>query len=442
MHGPTTASFLMRLLNLSQLNAREKQTFSLHLGYSFIEGILAGLIALNEFVFVKSLLGSGYQLGVLFQFTVVVFLLLIFFNEFLKRIKNKKQLLRRTAILTRLPLALLFFFPRSPEQLTGDSVYHYIFLGIFLIYYLANPVIFPTINLFLKTSYRHENFGRYYSYATTLNKVVMMVTTFLYGWALDMNNYIFVYIFPVAALLGMVSVYLLSRIPYDNDTTEPPKQTIWEGIRQSVVEMKNILLRDIPYRHYQVGFMFYGFGFMTSAMVIVLFFDQALGLNYSSVAFYRNSYNLLAIVLLPFFGKLIGNMDPRRFAAISFSSMALFILSLIISQYFREFTVIWDIMLYRALILYIVFHGIFAATMSLTWSIGSAYFCQPSEAATYHAIHLGLTAVRALVAPLLGIFFYETWGFNTAFLIAVSSLFAGTLIMLWSARAYPLQKRS
>jgi Na+/melibiose symporter-like transporter len=410
------------------------------MGYSFIEGILAGLIALNEFVFVKSLLGSGYQLGVLFQFTVVVFLLLIFFNEFLKRIKNKKWLLRRTAILTRLPLALLFFFPRSPEQLTGDSVYHYIFLGIFLIYYLANPVIFPTINLFLKTSYRHENFGRYYSYATTLNKIVMMVTTFLYGWALDVNNYIFVYVFPVAAVLGMLSVFLLSKIPYENSGDEPPKQTLWEGIRQSIREMKDILLRDIPFRHYQVGFMFYGFGFMSSAMVIVLFFNQALGLNYSSVAFYRNSYNLLAILILPFFGKLIGSMDPRRFAAISFFSMALFILTLVLTPFFPEFIEFRGIMLYRTLVFYIIFHGIFAATMALTWSIGSAYFCQPSEAATYHSIHLGLTAIRALVAPLLGIYFYETWGFSTAFLIAITSLITGTLFMIWSAKHYPLQK--
>jgi hypothetical protein len=51
---------------------RERKTFRLHLAYSFIEGILAGLIALNEFVFVKSLLGTGYQLSVLFQFSVVV----------------------------------------------------------------------------------------------------------------------------------------------------------------------------------------------------------------------------------------------------------------------------------------------------------------------------------------------------------------------------------
>ena len=430
----------MGLFKIPGLNADERQTFTLHISYSFIEGILAGLIALNEFVFVKSLLGSGYQVGVLFQFTVVVFLLLIFFNEFLKRIKNKKRLLRRTAILTRLPLILLFFFPRSAEQLTGDSIYHYIFLGIFLIYFLANPIIFPSINLFLKTAYRHENFGRFYSYATTLKKIVMIVTTFIYGYALDLNNYIFVYVFPVAAVLGILSVFLLSKIPYRDEGGKMPDQTLWEGIKQSVKEMKDILVRNIPFRHFQIGFMFYGFGFMGSAMVIILFFDQALGLNYSSVAFYKNSYNVLAILMLPFFGKLIGKIDPRRFAAISFFSMALFIFSLVITTPHEGYVVIWDITLYYTMIFYILFHGIFAATMALTWSIGSAYFCEPWEAGTYQSIHLGLTAVRALFAPLLGIYFYEIWGFTIAFSISMSSLMAGTLLMLFSARYFPIVK--
>ena len=418
----------------------ERSTFKLHLAYSFIEGILAGLIALNEFVFVKSLHGSGYQLGFLFQFTVVVFLLLIFFNEFLKRIRNKKGLLRRTAIITRLPLALLFFFPQNPEQLTGDSIYHYIFLGIFLIYYLANPIIFPTINLFLKNAYRHENFGRYYSYSTTVNKIVMMVTTFVYGWALDLNHYVFVYIFPVAALLGMLSVYLLSRIPYESPVKEIPRQKLWEGIKISVLEMKDILIRNIPFRHFQVGFMFYGFGFMSSTMVIVLFLSEGLGLNYSSVAFYRNSYNLLAILILPFFGRVIGRIDPRRFAAISFLSMFLFIFALVLTDPVGSNRTFFGITLYDTLLLYILFHGVFAASMGLTWSIGSAYFCEPSEAGTFQAIHLGLTAVRSLFATLMGIQFYETLGINTSFLIAISSLKTGIIIMLWSERKFALNR--
>lgn len=426
------------MMMFSGLQKEEKKTFALHFSYSFIEGILAGLIALNEFVFVKSLLGSSYQVSVLFQFSTLVFLVLIFFSTFLRRIKNKKKLLRRTALLTRLPLLLLFFFPRNAEALAGDSIYHYLFLAIFLVYFLANPVVFPSINLFLKNAYSHENFGRLYSYATTANKIVMMLTTFAYGWALDANHYVFVYIFPVAALLGVLSISLLSLIPYEQDELPGMSRSIWQGITQSIREMTSILVKNIPFRHFQVGFMFYGFGFMSSYTVIILFWEFGLGLNYSSVAFYRNSYNLLAILILPFFGKLIGKMDPRHFAAISFMAMAIYIFTLVLTQHMDQHITFWDITLYHTLIFYILFHGIFAATMVLMWSIGSAYFCAPSEAGIYQSIHLGLTALRSLFAPILGVLFYEMWGFTVAFSIAITSLVIGTLIMLWSARFHKL----
>lgn len=432
---------MIRFFNISNLNAAEQKTFSLHMGYSIIEGILAGVIALNEFVFVKSLLGSGYQASLLFQFATVVFILLIFFNEFLKRVRNKKKLLKRTAILTRLPLLLLFFFPRDPGLLTGDSLYHLLFLGIFLIYYLANPIVFPSINLFLKNTYSHNNFGRLYSYSTTVKNIVMMFTTFAYGWMLDVDKYIFVYVFPVAALLGIISIFMLAAIPYQQQAMVTPSGSILDRIKISISEMRGILARNIPYRHFQTGFMFYGFGFMGSYTVIILFFEFGLGLNYSSVAFYRNAYNLLSILMLPFFGKLIGHIDPRRFAAIAFLSMFMYLFFLALTHYVDGYFTFWDIKVYYMLLFYVLFHGVFAATMALLWSIGSAYFCAPAEAGTYQSIHLGLTALRSLFAPLLGVLFYELWGFTIAFAIAMVSLLIGTAIMLWSKSNFPLVKK-
>ena len=67
------------------LNKSEKKTLNLHVWYSVIEGFIAGILAMNEFVFIKSLKGNNYQLGLLFQLSVVLYVFLIFFNEVLKR---------------------------------------------------------------------------------------------------------------------------------------------------------------------------------------------------------------------------------------------------------------------------------------------------------------------------------------------------------------------
>ena len=324
----------MRLARLHKtLTLSERHTFRLHLGYSVIEGFILGVLALNEFVFIKSLSGSDYELGILFQSSMLVFLLLVFVNEFLKRIRRRRIFLRWTGVITRLPLLLLFFFPRSPEVYQSGALWHVIFLAIFLVYYLAALVINPTINLLLKNNYSHQNFGTLYSYSQSANKVVLLVVTFLYGLLLDADNYAFTYIFPVAGALGMVSVFLLSKIDYSPPEVIHLKTTFGQSVKNSMKNMFLILKNNRPYLHFQIGFMLYGIAFMSTVAVITIFFYNALGLNYSSVAFYKNAFNILAILLLPIFGRIMGRLDPRRFAIITYASLAGYLFALILTEY-------------------------------------------------------------------------------------------------------------
>lgn len=420
--------------NKLRLNAAEKRTFRLHTIYMIVEGVVLGVMALNEFVFLKSLNGTNYQLGFLFQFSMLVFLFLIVINEFLKRVRNRKKLLRLAAVLTRMPLVALVFFPDNMNDLLNHAYCHYIFLFLFLIYFSGNIVINPNINYLLKVNYGHKNFGKLYSYSTGINKVVMLIVTFAYGYLLDYNNFAFVYVLPTAAVFATISVFVLSMIQYPEEEVLAPKKSVFKSVAASIKEMHLILKNNVPYRHFEIGFMFYGFSFMISVTVITIYFYEALNLNYASVAFYRNAYNILAIIMLPFFGKLIGHIDPRKFAALTFSSIALYIFFLMMTSYFPSHFEFLDITIYNTLLLYILFHGIFAATMVLLWNIGSAYFCKPNEAGTYQSLHLSLTGARAVFAPLAGVLFYEMFGFTATFLIAIVSLLFAILLMLWSYR--------
>lgn len=413
-------------------SAQEKRTFHLHLTYSILEGIILGVLALNEFVFIKSLKGTNYELGFLFQFSMLVFIFLVFINEFIKRTQNKQKLLRWTGILTRGPLFLLLFFPHNTAELTSTPIYHYIFLGLFLIYYFGNTIIYPLINQFLKNQYAHKKFGKLFGYATTVNKIVMLIATFIYGLLLDNDPNAYTYVFPFVALLGIASVHLLSKINYQSINNEVKQLPFLSSIKKSIKTMFLILKGNKPYWHFEMGFMFYGFSFMITVTVITIFLERALHLNYSSVAFYKNAYNIIAIILLPYTGKLIGKIDPRMFAIITFGSLALFILFMMLTEYFPIHSLIFGIEVYPMLIIAYLFYGIFAATMALLWFIGSAYFCKPDEAGDYQSVHLSLTAVRAMFAPLLGVLFYELYGFTITFLIAISALVIGIGIMYWS----------
>lgn len=423
----------MKFLHTQNMNEAEKKTFRLHLAYSILEGIVLGVLALNEFVFLKGLKGSNFELGVLFQFSMLVFIGLIFINELIRRTKNKVNMLRKTALITRLPLMLLIFFPRQESAFIGNSYYHYLFLFIFLMYYLASPIIYPTINQFLKNTYSHENFGKLYSRATSVNKVVMLFVTFAYGWWLDVDPYAFTRVYPIIAVVGIGSVHILSRIPY-TEKEIVIKKTFMEAVKHSMTRMTHLVTKNKPYLHFEIGFMIYGFAFMSTVAVITLYFDEVLHLNYSSIAFYKNSYNILAIIILPFFGKLLGKIDPRKFAAITFGSMLLYLSAMALTQYFPYFTEILNIRIYYLMMLYVLFHSVFAATMSLLWFIGSAYFGKNEDAGDLQSVHLSLTGIRAAFAPLVGILFYQWFGFSVTFAIAIVILAFAIALMIWSYR--------
>jgi len=377
-------------LSLRNLDPLEKKVFRIHMSYSFIEGIIMGVLALNEFVLIKSLKGSNLQIGILFQLSVILMLFSVFFNEFLKRTRKKPRLLRKVALFTRLPLLLLLFFPHTQQAYVDAPVFQYLFLMIFLLFYLANPIILPSINLFLRTNYKGGHFGSLYSYATTLNKIVMLFATFGFGLLLDRDPYAYSYVYPVLAGLGVASVHLLSKIPFEQAAVEP-KMSFFISIKNSLLNMWQIIAKNKPYRDFEIGFMLYGFAWMTTIAVITIFFDRVLNMNYSTVAFYKNAYNILAILILPFFGRLIGKIDPRKFAVYTFLSLLLFLLFLALTEYFPQSFEFLGIKIYYSLILAYMAHAVFAATMSLLWFIGSSYFAKDQDAANYQSVHLTLT---------------------------------------------------
>ena len=424
------------------LTKEEKLTFRYHTLYSILEGFIFGVLALNEFIFLKSMKGSNFNLGVLFQVGTAVFVLLIFFNVFIKRIHNKNALLRQTAIVTRLPLLLLLFFPKNPQTFLSEPLFHYLFLILFLIFYLESPITLPLVNLFLKHNYRHENFGVLYGFSTTINKIVTLFVTLFYGILLDIDHYAFTYILPMTGVIGVLSIFMFSKITFIDENPIDERKNFISSVKDSIKNMKIILKENHPFRHFEIGFMLYGIAFMMTVTVITIFFERVLHLNYVSVAFYKNAFNIIAIAMIPFFGKLIGTIDPRKFTVFSLGSMMLAILFIALTEFYRQYFIIFDIKIFHMLLLYVFWYGLFLGSMSIVWRIGSAYFCEKKDTAIYQSIHLSATGIRALFAPLFGVVIYEIVGFSITFGIAIGFLIAAIGILYWSTKHSPIQSIS
>lgn len=422
-------------MKLKHLEHRERRTFKYHLLYSSIDGIAQGALILNEFIFIKSLKGSNVQLAFLFQFSMVVFLFAMIANEVMRRYTNRKKFLRIASIVTRLPLIGFAFFP----NVSGDGlpyIYHLLFLGVFLLFFTSRIAILPSINQYLKGSYNHENFGKLFSFAVTVQKVFIIISTFLTGLVLDINPNSYKIFYPLVGILGVISVFQLTKLKFvqKRETFSTP---LWHAVGNSFKRIWYILKSNIPFQHLEIGFMIYGFAWMSTHAVITIFYERALDLNYSSVAFYNNAFNLISILLLPLFGKLIGKRDPRYFALITFGALMLFIFFTGLTEYYPTYTEFWGIKLYYTLLIAVVFNGIFMGSMPLLWGIGSSYFCEQHEAADYQSVHMFLTGLRAVFAPIIGIKLYEWFGFTTTYLTGIGLLVFALALMIISAKLVP-----
>jgi len=415
---------------LLKISTEETKVFKLHSLFSLIQGVITGVFALNELVFIKDMSGDNFKLSILLQLSVLVLLFSMGVNEFLRRVKNKKKLLAVMAFISHIPLLLLLVFPENAQAYIDSSFYHYLFLAIFLFFYLNLIITLPTINQMLKSAYTHENFGRLYGYTSAANKIVIMITTLAFGVLLDNYNFAFKWVYPIMGVLGIISILLLSKIK------QPPEVAVVTSFRKamsnSLKYMKEVLSTNKAFLHFEMGFMFYGFAWMISAAIIPIYFNEVFQMNHATYGFYKNGYNLLAILLLPFFGSLLGKIDARKFGAITFASLMLFSFSLAVAQYYMDYIEIGSIKIYFSLVIAYTFYGVFAATMALLWFIGSAYFCKKEDAARYQSIHLSLTGMRAVFSFQIGIWMYMAFGFTFTFAVAGFSLLAAVVLMLWS----------
>lgn len=389
---------------------------------------------MNEFIFLRSMRGSHYQLGLLFQLSMVLLVLSIVFNELLKRSSNKKILLLTTAIICHLPLVFTYFFPSVANPYTSSFTYQWLYLGVFFMYYLSTPLVLPSINILLKNSYSQANFGRLYGITSSAGKITMLLSTFVFGMLLDADNFAFRYVYPLLALMGIGAVTALSLIPFNMDDIIYKNNGFWDSVKDSFSKMTTIIKKNRPFRHFEIGFMLYGFSFLSTSAVITIFLEDYLKLNYSSVAFYKNIFNVLSILIMPVFGKLLNKIDPRKFALITFGSLGLYIFFIGCTEYFPSHFTYMNIEIYAFLMLAMIAYGVFQGSMPLLWNVGSAYFCESKDAGDYQSIHLSLTGARGVFAPLMGIFFYETMGYAGTWAIAIFSILLSLALMIYSVK--------
>ncbi len=416
----------------TRLEPNERQTFKYHFIFTTLEGLVFGTSLMNEYVFLRSLKGTEFLVGLLFLLSMVVYITLIVFNEVTRRIADKKKLIRITALITRLPLLLFLLFPSYVNH-ENAPLLHFAFLAILFFYYLGTAITLPTINLLLKHNYRNNNFGRLYGYATTANKIATLSATMFFGFLLDVDFFVFRWFYPAIGILGTIGFYSLSGVPFVSEVVEI-KEKLWLSIKKSFGRMLGILKNDRPFLHFQMAYFAYGIAFMITATVITFFLESHLSLSYSVISGYKTMAGVVTVLMLPLAGIWMDKLDQRRFGSFMFFFMLLYVAGIMMTDFFPQSFLIGNNEVYVMLIFAFVSFGLFNAFGTLSWNVSSAYFSDDLKTVgDYQAVHITLTGVRSLFAP-LGVVVYKAMGFTMTFAISILFVILALIILRFSQK--------
>jgi hypothetical protein len=92
-------------------------------------------------------------------------------------------------------------------------------------------------------------------------------------------------------------------------------------------------------------------------------------------------------------------------------------------------------------------HAVGNGGSTINWLTGSLYFAKADRISLYNTVHVGLTGIRGLIAPLFGWYLYSDDGLGLGtglfWVSSILSLF-GAFLMLWQGLSDPgsREKRS
>lgn len=407
----------------------EKKTFTLHLISQFFNGITLGAFLLQDIILKKSLGGSDYQVMLLSLLVSSAFLVSIYGSELINRSTNRPRLILYLGIAAKFFLIIIPLF---------NNQYFYIICIAIAAY--IDSMLLPVWNVVFKHNYREENRSKLYSYAATLQTILILIVTTVFGFYLDLDNNLYKIIFPIAGLCGILVYFCLARMLALSDVEQADKEDK-QKMHISFKLIKDILA--LPYRsiirtfkanpsfmRFEAYFFLYGMAFMVLSPVIPVFLVDNLKLSYTPISFAKGLIFHSALILFtPLMGRFHGTRNVNTFCGFAFTVLSLFPLMLVSSEYFSGLAGIET----TVYISFFVF-GFAMSGVSLAWALSSIHYAPKNEVGNYQAVHVTLTGVRGIFSPALGYIVMKTIAIEYSFYLAAFLFLSGGLLMFKEGR--------
>lgn len=230
--------------------------------------------------------------------------------------------------------------------------------------------------------------------------ILMAVTAALIGLAMEWRAEAWRMLFPASALLGLLAAWRYRRFTvrgHGRLLREEAAERGDGGVR--IADALDVLRRDVWYRRYMLTMFLFGSGNLMVIALLVVILTEQLGAPRFVQVLITTTVPLLAVALLtPFWARRLDRVHILDYRA-KHSWMFVLALGLFVpGAILGRIELFWA----GALVLGAAFAG-----GKLGWNLGHNDFASDGRSTLYMGIHVSLTGVRGLIAPILGVALYQ-----------------------------------
>jgi hypothetical protein len=403
-------------MRFKNLNPLERHTARLLLWSAVFNGVLISLYQTQDIIARKALHAEVWQLTVMAMIWPVSNFLSIWWGRMFEKSQHKSRYFVFVGVFGRLSLFYGLW-------LTGMNE----FMLLLALVFSFNSLLIPAQNTIWQRNIDSGKRGKIYGYTMSLGILITVTFTLFAGRALDSNEQLFRQILAITAVCGFIAAFLLSLIKIKEKPVEiiHPKLSLKENLTDPIKRTLALLKKNKPFAAFERSFSIYGMGFIMVQPVLPIFLVDMLKLSYTGNFIAKGIISQIPMLLLsPYLGKWHDKLHPFRFICFFFGLLALFPALIVCSALTLKWHLLSVILAYTAFGVF----GIAMTGVNIAWNMGSIFFAGKEDASMYQGVHVTMTGIRGILAPLLGLLLLKTTGIISVFAVASCFLITASII--------------
>ena len=312
-----------------------------------------------------------------------------------------------------------------------------------------------------RSNYPRSDRGRITARLQGARVVVSVVTVLIAAAICDRNPDAYRLVYPVAALCGLASLTILPRLhirgekgeidrhhrpAYQGDLrrgwAEPFSLTALLGRGHVIRQLLMVLPNDHRFAKYCLAQSLTGVGNLMTISVVVTVVTRELPLGdrwgfWISLVLIQGLPRLLLLSTLRRWGGLFDRLGVVRFRVVNMACWMTAVMfgmaATLVTVYHAQIGPVFFPIAIALFSLRGITQGVALGGAALAWNLGHLHFAKPEQAELYMGIHVSLTGLRGLIAPLGGIWLWHTIGWPV-WLIALALCAASMCMFISMAR--------